>query len=58
MEFKITAFDTVTPDTKLSVTPINKDISANSSYKRDINRLIAKKVNEVIFALKKLKVFV
>lgn len=58
VEFKITAFDTATPDTKLAVIPTNKTINAGSSYKRDINRLITNKVNEVIFALKKLKVFV
>ena len=58
VEFKITAFDTATPDTKLAVIPTNKTVNAGSSYKRDINRLIANKINEVIFALKKLKVFV
>jgi hypothetical protein len=58
VEFKITAFDTATPDTKLAVIPTNKTVNAGSSYKRDINRLITNKVNEVIFALKKLKVFV
>ena len=58
VEFKITAFDTATPDTKLAVIPTNKTVNAGSSYKRDINRLIANKINEVVFALKKLKVFV
>jgi|688.fasta_scaffold02098_33 hypothetical protein len=58
VEFQITAFDTATPDTKLAVIPTNKTVNAGSSYKRDINRLIAKKINEVIFALKKLNVFV
>ncbi len=58
VEFQITAFDTTTPDTKLAVIPTNKTVNAGSSYKRDINRLIAKKINEVIFALKKLNVFV
>ncbi len=58
VEFKITAFDTATPDTKLAVIPTNKTVNAGSSYKRDINRLITNKINEVIFALKKLKVFV
>ena len=58
IEFQITAFDTATPDTKLAVIPTNKTVNAGSSYKRDINRLIAKKINEVIFALKKLNVFV
>jgi hypothetical protein len=58
VEFQITAFDTATPDTKLAVIPTNKTVNAGSFYKRDINRLIARKINEVIFALKKLNVFV
>ena len=58
VEFQITAFDTATPNTKLAVIPTNKTVNAGTSYKRDINRLIARKINEVIFALKKLNVFV
>jgi len=58
VEFQITAFDTATPGTKLAVIPTNKTVNAGSFYKRDINRLIARKINEVIFALKKLNVFV
>lgn len=58
VEFQITAFDTVTPDTKLSVIPTNKTVNAGSFYKRDTNRLIAEKINGVIFALKKLNIFV
>jgi hypothetical protein len=58
VEFQITAFDTATPNTKLAVIPTNKTVNAGSFYKRDINRLIARKINEVIFALKKLNVFV
>jgi len=58
VEFQITAFDTATPDTKLAVIPTNKTVAMGSHYKRDINRLIARKINEVIFALKRLNVFV
>ena len=58
VEFQITAFDTATPNTKLTVIPTNKTVNAGSFYKRDINRLIARKINEVIFALKRLNVFV
>jgi hypothetical protein len=58
IEFKITAFDTVTPTTKMTVVPTNKDIPAGAKYKRDIDRLTAKKINEIILALQKLNIFV
>lgn len=58
VEFKITAFDTVTPTTKMTVIPTNVDISAGAKYRRDIDRLTAKKINEIILALQKLNIFV
>ena len=57
-EFQVRAFDTTTPSVKMSVTPTNKTVNAGSSFKRDINRLLAKKSNEIIFALQKLNIFV
>lgn len=58
VEFKITAFDTVTPTTKMTVIPTNIDIPVGAKYRRDIDRLTAKKINEIIFALQKLNIFV
>jgi hypothetical protein len=58
VEFQVRAFDTTTPSVKMSVTPTNKTVNAGSSFKRDINRLLAKKTNEIIFALQKLNIFV
>ena len=58
VEFQVRAFDTTTPNVKMSVTPTNKTVNTGSSFKRDINRLLAKKSNEIIFALQKLNIFV
>ena len=58
IEFQVRAFDTTTPNTKMSVTPTNKTVNAGTSFRRDINRLITGKINEVIFALQKLNIFV
>lgn len=58
VEFQVRAFDTTTPSVKMSVTPTNKTVNAGTPFRRDINRLITKKVNEVIFALQKLNIFV
>jgi len=58
VEFEVRAFDTTTPNTKISVTPTNRTVNAGTSFRRDINRLVTKKINEVIFALQKLNIFV
>ena len=58
VEFQVRAFDTTTPSVKMSVTPTNKTVDAGTPFRRDINRLITKKVNEVIFALQKLNIFI
>ena len=58
VEFQVRAFDTTTPSVKMSVTPTNRTVNAGAPFRRDINRLITRKVNEVIFALQKLNIFV
>lgn len=58
VEFKVASFDTTTPGIKMSVTPTNKTVNAGSKYKRSIDRTILQKVNEIIFALKDLNIFV
>jgi hypothetical protein len=58
VEFQVRAFDTTTPSVKISVTPTNKTVNAGEPFKRDINRLIAKKINEIIFALRKSDILV
>lgn len=58
VEFQVRAFDTTTPSVKMSVTPTNKTVNAGTPFRRDTNRLIASKINEVIFALQKLNIFV
>ena len=58
VEFQVRSFDTTTPSVKMSVTPTNKTVNAGEKFRRDINRLITKKVNEVILALQRLNIFV
>ena len=58
VEFQVKAFDTTDDGTKMSVVPTNKTVDAGTYYKRDINRFIAKKINEVIFVLERLNILV
>lgn len=58
IEFKVRSFDTATPDSKMSVTPTNISIDTMSLYKKDIDRLIGNKVNEIISVLQKLNILV
>lgn len=58
IEFQVRSFDTTTPRTKMSVTPTNKTITAPASFRRDITRLLANKINEIISALQRSNIFV
>lgn len=58
IEFKVRSFDTSLPDSKMSVTPTNINVGSMSPYRKDINRLIGNKVNEIISVLQKLNILV
>jgi hypothetical protein len=58
VEFKVTEFDTDTPGTKLTVIPTNKTVTAGSRFRRSENLELKQKVNQIILALKKLKLIV
>jgi hypothetical protein len=58
VEFTVTAFDSITPATSMTVTPTNKTVTAGGRFKRNVDLELKTKVNEIILALKALKIFV
>lgn len=58
VEFTVTAFDSVAPSTSMTVSPTNKTVSASSRFRKNQNLELKKKLNEVIAALKTLKLIV
>jgi hypothetical protein len=58
VEFRVVAFDTDTPETKLVVTPTNKTVTAGARFRRSENLELKEKVNQIILALKKLKLII
>jgi hypothetical protein len=58
VEFTVTAFDSITPATSMTVTPTNKTVTAGGRFKRNGDLELKTKVNEIILALKALKIFV
>jgi len=52
IEFSVTAFDTVSPATVMTVTPSNKTVTVGSRFKRNQNLDLKLKINEIIAALK------
>lgn len=58
VEFKVRSFDTATPDSKMSVTPTNITVGSMSVYRKDIDRLLGNKINELISTLQKLNILV
>jgi hypothetical protein len=58
VEFRVTGFDSDTPGTKITVAPTNRTVSAGSRYRRNQNLELKRAVNEIIFAMKKLKLII
>lgn len=58
VEFTVTAFDSITPAASMTVTPTNKTVTAGARFKRNVDLEIKTKVNEIILALRALKIFV
>lgn len=55
-EFIVSSFDSITPQTKMTVLPSNVIIPPNSRYKRIESRQVKLKLNELIGVLKQLKI--
>ena len=58
VEFTVTAFDSSTPETALTVKPTNKTVTAGSRFKKDQNLELKEKINEILLALRKAKIVV
>ena len=58
VEFTVTSFDTTTPQTLMTVTPTNKTVPIGSRFSSNQNLQLKSKVNEIISALKALKLIV
>lgn len=58
VEFTVTSFDTTAPQTSMTVTPTNKTVPATSRFSSNQNLQLKSKVNEIISALKALKLIV
>lgn len=58
VEFTVTAFDSTSPATSMTVSPTNKTVNANSRFRKNQNLELKKKLNEVIAILKSLKLIV
>jgi hypothetical protein len=59
VEFQVVSFDTdpAQAATKMSVVPTNKTV-VSKPFKKNVNAILAKKINEIISALKTLDIFV
>jgi len=58
VEFTVTGFDTTNPATSMTVTPTNKTVTAGARFKRGQDQILRAKINEIITALKGLKLVV
>ena len=58
IEFSVTAFDTVSPATVMTVTPSNKTVTVGSRFKRNQNLDLKLKINDIIAALKSSNIIV
>lgn len=58
VEFRVASFDTVSPQTIMSVTPTNKALAAGTKFSRGKNFELKSKVNEILTVLKSLKLIV
>ncbi len=58
VEFKVTAIDTTSPSTAMTVSPTNKTVTAGARFKRNQDLALKNKINEIISALKGLNLIV
>lgn len=58
VEFRVASFDTVSPQTIMSVTPTNKALVAGTKFSRSRSFELKSKVNEILTVLKSLKLIV
>jgi hypothetical protein len=58
VEFTVTGFDTTNPATSMTVIPTNKTVTAGARFKRGQDLILRAKINEIIAALKGLKLVV
>jgi hypothetical protein len=58
VEFTVASFDTTTPATVMTVTPTNKTVTAGARFKRSQDLNLKVKINEIIAALRTLKLVV
>jgi hypothetical protein len=58
VEFTVTAFDSSTPETALTVQPTNKTVTAGSRFKKDQNLELKEKINAILLALRKAKIII
>lgn len=58
VEFTVTGFDTTSPGTAMTVTPTNKTVTSGARFKRSQDLNLKVKINEIIAALKTLKLIV
>lgn len=58
VEFTVTAFDSANPATAITVSPTNKTVTAGTRFKRNQNLELKSKINEILAALRDLKLIV
>lgn len=58
VEFRVASFDTVSPQTIMSVTPTNKALAEGTKFSRSRSFELKSKVNEILTVLKSLKLTV
>lgn len=58
IEFTVTAFSSQSPSSSMTVTPINKTVAPNSKFRRNQDLALKEKINELLDALKELKLIV
>lgn len=58
VEFTVTAFDSTSPGTAMTVSPTNKTVTAGTRFKRNQNLELKSKINEILAALRDLKLIV
>jgi len=58
VEFRVASFDTVSPQTIMSVTPTNKVLAASTKFSRGRTTELKSKINEILVVLKSLKLIV